>query len=95
MNKTVDHLFAIIEDRKAHPKPDSYTNYLLDAGQEEILKKIGEESIEVILAAAHQSDERLVSELADLTYHALVLLAARDLSPADVAAELEGRFVGK
>lgn len=95
MNEIIDHLFDIIENRKANPKPDSYTNYLLDAGQEEILKKIGEESIEVILAAAHQSDERLVSELADLTYHTLVLLAARGLTPADVTAELEARFVGK
>jgi phosphoribosyl-ATP pyrophosphohydrolase len=88
----ITDLFAIIEDRKANPKEDSYTNFLLDTGQEEILKKIGEESIEVILAAAHQTDERLLSELADLTYHALVLLAARGLTPADVAAELERRF---
>lgn len=88
----INNLFAIIEDRKANPREGSYTNLLLDTGQEEILKKIGEESIEVILAAAHQSDERLLSELADLTYHALVLLAARGLTPADVAAELERRF---
>ena len=95
MNEVINNLFATIEDRKANPKPDSYTNHLLDAGQEEILKKVGEESIEVILAAAYQSDERLISELADLTYHTLVLLAARNLSPADIAAELENRFVGK
>lgn len=95
MTDVINNLFAVIEDRKANPKPDSYTSHLLDAGQEEILKKIGEESVEVILAAAHQSNERLVSELADLTYHALVLLAARDLSPSDIAAELEARFVGK
>jgi len=88
----ITDLFAIIEDRKANPKEESYTNFLLDTGQEEILKKIGEESIEVILAAAHQTDERLLSELADLTYHSLVLLAARGLTPADVAAELERRF---
>ena len=92
MTDVINNLFAVIEDRKANPKPDSYTSHLLDAGQEE---KIGEESVEVILAAAHQSNERLVSELADLTYHALVLLAARDLSPSDIAAELEARFVGK
>ena len=91
MNEVINNLFATIEDRKANPKPDSYTNHLLDAGQEEILKKVGEESIEVILAAAHQSDERLISELADLTYHTLVLMAARGITPAEVDAALERR----
>jgi phosphoribosyl-ATP pyrophosphohydrolase len=85
-------VFAIIKDRQVSPKSGSYTNRLLDAGQDEILKKIGEESVEVILAAAAQSDERLVEEVADLTYHCLVLLAARGLSPDHVAAELRRRY---
>jgi phosphoribosyl-ATP pyrophosphohydrolase len=84
-------VFATITDRQAHPRPDSYTNQLLDAGEDEIVKKIGEEAIEVILAAKGQGDQRVISELADLTYHCLVLLAARGLTPADVAAELERR----
>jgi phosphoribosyl-ATP pyrophosphohydrolase len=84
-------VFATITDRQAHPRPDSYTNRLLDAGEDEIVKKIGEEAIEVILAAKGQGDQRVISELADLTYHCLVLLAARGLTPADVAAELERR----
>ncbi len=87
----ISRLFATIQDRKINPRPDSYTNQLLDAGEEEILKKIGEESIEVILAAARQSEERLLSELADLVYHGLVLLAARDLTPEAVSAVLEAR----
>ncbi len=84
-------VFATLQDRKAHPRPNSYTNKLLDAGEDEIVKKIGEEAIEVILAAKSQGDARVISELADLVYHCLVLLASRDLSPEDVAAELERR----
>ena len=87
-------VFAVIEDRKAHPRPGSYTNHLLDAGEDEIVKKIGEEAVEVILAAKGQGDERLSEEMADLAYHCLVLLAARGLSPGDVAAVLEQRFGG-
>jgi phosphoribosyl-ATP pyrophosphohydrolase len=85
------HVFATIEDRKANPKPGSYTNSLLDAGEDEIVKKIGEEAVEVILAAKGQGDERVISELADLAYHCMVLLAQRGLTPDDVAAELERR----
>lgn len=75
----IQRLFAVITDRRANPKEGSYTNRLLGAGEDEILKKIGEESVEVIIAAKGQGDERLVSELADLTYHCLVLLAQHDL----------------
>jgi phosphoribosyl-ATP pyrophosphohydrolase len=92
MSDMLERVFAIVEDRKANPKPGSYTNRLLDAGQEEIVKKIGEEAIEVVLAASQQGDERLVSELADLAYHCLVLLASRDLTPAHIADELERRY---
>ena len=91
MSDILAHVFATIEDRKANPKSGSYTNRLLDAGEDEIVKKIGEEAVEVILAVKGQGDERVISELADLTYHCLVLLAQRGLSPDDVAAELERR----
>ena len=93
MSEILAQVFATIKDRQAHPKEGSYTNHLLEAGEDEIVKKIGEEAVEVILAATRQRDERLVSELADLTYHCLVLLAARGLTPDDVAAELERRHV--
>lgn len=92
MSDTLERVFAIVEDRKANPKEGSYTNRLLELGEDEIVKKIGEEAIEVILAAKGQGDARIISELADLTYHCLVLLAQRGLSPADVAAELESRY---
>jgi phosphoribosyl-ATP pyrophosphohydrolase/phosphoribosyl-AMP cyclohydrolase len=86
------HLEAVIQDRKANPRPGSYTRQLLAAGLPRILKKVGEEAVEVIVAAQNEGDERLVSELADLTYHTLVLLAARNLSWADVETELARRF---
>ncbi|MBN1312412.1 MAG: phosphoribosyl-ATP diphosphatase [Anaerolineae bacterium] len=92
MTDTIDRVFAVITDRQKNPKEGSYTNRLLDEGQDEILKKIGEEAIEVILATSSQGDERLISEVADLTYHCLVLLAVRGLSPADIATELDRRY---
>jgi len=87
----LDELFATILDRQANRQPGSYTVKLLDAGEDEILKKVGEEAMEVILAAKGQGNERLVSEVADLLYHLLVLLAAHGLTPADVEAELVRR----
>ena len=89
MTEILNQVFAIIEDRKANPKQGSYTTRLFDEGEDEIVKKIGEEAVEVILAAKGQGDDRVISELADLTYHCLVLLAQRGLTPGDVAAELE------
>ena len=91
-SQVLPHLEAVIRDRKANPQPGSYTCQLLDAGQPRILKKVGEEAIEILIAAQSEGDERLVSELADFTYHALVLLAARDLAWSDVEAELARRF---
>ncbi len=90
-DSALDFLFATICERQAHPQPGSYTAQLLRAGEDEILKKVGEESVEVILAAKAQGNVRLVEELADLMYHVLVLMAARGLSPEDVAHELERR----
>lgn len=92
MTDILTSVFAIIEDRKAHPKENSYTNRLFEAGEDEIVKKLGEEAIEVIVAAKGQGDERVISEMADLVYHCLVLLSARGLSPDDVTAELERRY---
>jgi phosphoribosyl-ATP pyrophosphohydrolase len=92
-NDILTQVFATIEDRKAHPKPGSYTNSLFDAGEDEIVKKVGEEAVEVILAVKGQGDVRVISELADLAYHCLVLLAQRGLTPDDVAAELARRHI--
>lgn len=92
MDNIIDSVFAVIEDRRRNPRAGSYTNRLFDAGRDEIAKKVGEEAIEVILAAKGQGEARLVEELADLTYHCLVLLADCGLEPADVGEELRRRF---
>jgi len=91
MSDVLDTLFATVLDRQANPRPGSYTAELLSAGEDEILKKVGEEAMEVILAAKGQANERVVYEVADLLYHVLVLLAARGLTLADVEAELARR----
>jgi phosphoribosyl-ATP pyrophosphohydrolase/phosphoribosyl-AMP cyclohydrolase len=90
MSDVLDELFAVILDRKGNPTPGSYTAKLLSGG-DEVLKKVGEEAVEVILAGKGQSDERLIEESADLLYHLFVLLASRDLTLDDVRAELGHR----
>ena len=92
MSQILHDLFATIESRKKNPPCGSYTAHLFVEGEDEILKKLGEEVIEVIVAAKGQGNERLVSEMADLFYHSLVLLAARDLQLADIEAELSRRM---
>ena len=87
----LEELFATILDRKNNPKPGSYTNSLFDAGLPRIAQKVGEEGTEVVVAALAQEDARLVEEIADLTYHTLVLMAARGITPTDIKAELKKR----
>ncbi len=91
-SEVIATLSRIIEDRKLHPRNGSYTCELLEAGRPEILKKVGEEAAEVVVAGALESDDRLVYETADLVYHLLVMLAARDLGWQDIEAELQKRF---
>jgi phosphoribosyl-ATP pyrophosphohydrolase len=80
----VTRLERVIQDRKANPQEGSYTCRLFDQGLEEIVKKVGEETIEVIVAATTQNDDRLTEEAADLIYHLLVLLVERGVSWDDV-----------
>ncbi len=91
MTDFLDTLFATIQDRQAHPKPGSYTNSLFAAGEDEIVKKVGEEAVEIILAVKGQGRQRVVEETADLVYHLLVMLAAQGLTWDDVRTELEKR----
>ena len=91
MSDVLDTLFATVLDRQANPRPGSYTAQLLRAGEDQVLKKVGEEAMEVILAAKGQGNERVISEVADLFYHVLVLLAARGLTLAAVEDELVRR----
>lgn len=88
---SIEWLFEIIEDRKKNPTERSYTSSLFAEGLPKIAQKVGEEGTEVVVAALAQDDQRLIEEVADLTYHTLVLLSARGLSPADINAELESR----
>ena len=87
----LNELFEIIEDRKANPTNTSYTAKLLSDGEDRILQKVGEEAVEVILAAKGQGNQRLIEETADLFYHVLVLLAAKELALGDVETELRKR----
>jgi phosphoribosyl-ATP pyrophosphohydrolase len=87
----INDLYQIICERRDNPNTSSYTARLIAQGEDEVLKKIGEEAMEVILAAKGQGNQRVVEEVADLTYHVLVLLASRGLSPEDIRAELNKR----
>lgn len=91
MTTILSDLYAIIQERQLNPKPGSYTNRLFELGLPEIAKKVGEEGVEVVVAALGQNRERLISELADLTYHATVLLVQMGISYQDVLDELEKR----
>lgn len=84
-------LYRVIQDRQRNPPPGSYTARLLAEGLGRVAQKVGEEAVEVVVAALSQSDERLVSECADLAYHALVLLAARGVPLSQVEKELAER----
>ena len=88
---SIQWLFEIIEDRKKNPLEKSYTSSLFAKGLSRIAQKVGEEGTEVVVAALAQDDQRLIEEVADLTYHTLVLLSARGLTPAHIQAELKKR----
>lgn len=92
MSDILHQLYARIVARKTHAPPTSYTAQLLVAGEDEIIKKIGEEAIEVIVAAKGQGHERIVAETADLIYHTMVLLALREIEWRAVEEELARRF---
>ncbi len=87
----INDLYATILERQQHPKEGSYTSSLFAEGLPRMAQKVGEEGTEVVVAALSQENARLVEELADLAYHVLVLMAAKGISPQDVAAELEKR----
>ena len=88
---SVQWLFDVIQSRRENPSEGSYTSCLLMEGLPKIAQKVGEEATETVVAALAQDDQRLIEEVADLTYHTLVLLAARGLTLADIEAELEKR----
>ncbi|MCR5098910.1 MAG: bifunctional phosphoribosyl-AMP cyclohydrolase/phosphoribosyl-ATP diphosphatase HisIE [Lachnospiraceae bacterium] len=89
--KIFEDVYDVIQDRKIHPKEGSYTNYLFDKGIDKILKKVGEEATEIIIAAKNPNPEESVYEISDFLYHLMVLMAERDISWEDVVRELAQR----
>jgi len=88
---SIQWLYDVIEDRRNNPSGKSYTSSLFADGLPGIAQKVGEEGTEVVVAALAQDNERLIEEVADLTYHTLVLLSARGIRPEQILAELERR----
>lgn len=86
-------LYRLIEGRKLEPKEGSYTTYLFEKGLDKILKKVGEECTEVLIAGAKRDREETVYEIADLLYHLMVLMVQGGITLEDVARELEKRHV--
>ncbi len=87
----LNQLEAIIKDRKDNPSETSYTSQLFEGGLDRILKKIGEEAGEVIIAAKNNDTNELTNESADLLFHLLIVLQQQGLSLSDVVAQLESR----
>ena len=90
-DQLLDRLYDLVKEREKTRPADSYTSYLFNQGLDKILKKLGEESTETIVAAKNNEDERLISEVADLVYHLIVLLVARGISLDQIRAELGRR----
>lgn len=88
---SVTTLYETILDRQQNPNESSYTAHLFSKGEDEIIKKVGEEAIEVIIAAKGQGKTRVIEEIADLTYHVLVLMALHNITPENILQELEKR----
>ena len=86
-------LYALLEGRNKERPEGSYTTYLFEKGLDKILKKVGEECTEVIIAAKDQDHKETVYEIADLAYHVMVLMVQMGITLEDVTAELEKRHV--
>ena len=92
MSETLEKICAVLEQRKQADPESSYVAGLYHRGNDAILKKIGEESAELIIAAKNPDKQAVIHEMADLWFHSLVLLGANDIKLADLLAELERRF---
>ncbi len=89
--KVFEDVYAVIQDRKIHPKEGSYTNYLFDKGIDKILKKVGEEATEIVIAAKNPDKEEIKYELSDFLYHAMVLMVENGITWQDITRELANR----
>ncbi|MBE5868080.1 MAG: bifunctional phosphoribosyl-AMP cyclohydrolase/phosphoribosyl-ATP diphosphatase HisIE [Lachnospiraceae bacterium] len=86
-----EKVFAVIEDRKIHPKEGSYTNYLFDKGIDKILKKLGEEATEIVIAAKNPNPNEIKYEISDFLYHMMVLMAEKEVTWEEITEELANR----
>ena len=91
MDSTLERLYTVVLDRKANPQEGSYTCYLFDKGLDKILKKVGEECAETIIAAKNDVSGDMVGEISDLIYHLMVMMAEKDILLEEVLAELDRR----
>ena len=91
MNDTLKTLYAVVEDRKANPQEGSYTCYLFEKGLDKILKKVGEECSETIIAAKNGVQEETVGEISDLIYHLTVMMVQSGIPLEAVMNELDAR----
>ncbi len=89
--KVLDSVFEVIKDRKLNPREGSYTNYLYDKGLDKILKKVGEESTEMVIAAKNENSNELIYEMADFLYHMMVLMSEKEISWEEITDELARR----
>ena len=89
--RVFESVYQVIADRKEHPKEGSYTNYLFEKGIDKILKKIGEEATEVVIAAKNPNAEEIKYELSDFLYHAMVLMVLKGVTWDDIVRELADR----
>lgn len=87
----IDTLYSVIKERKQKPEEGSYTTYLFKEGVDKILKKVGEESSEVIIGAKNNSKEEVIYETSDLVYHMLVLLVEMGITTDEIKEELYKR----
>ncbi len=89
--KVFEDVFAVILDRKEHPREGSYTNYLFDKGTDKILKKVGEEATEIVIAAKNPDPEEIKYEISDFLYHVMVLMAVKGITWEEITQELANR----
>lgn len=89
--QVLEHVYGVIEDRKVHPREGSYTNYLFDKGIDKILKKVGEEATEIVIAAKNPDPEEIKYEISDFLYHVMVLMVERGVTWTDITKELANR----
>ncbi len=87
----LEDVYGVIEDRRQHPKEGSYTNYLFEKGIDKILKKVGEEATEIVIAAKNPDPEEIIYEISDFLYHAMVLMALKGVTWKQITDELARR----